>query len=467
MRRIGEIFFAEKRILIFFFFLLLIISNGYSQKWVELGQNENSLNANHVINTLCKDIYGNIYAAGRFTNKIGNFYVAKWDGVKWIELDKLDSTIGKFGEIISICPDTKGNIYAVGNFRNSMGNPYVSKWDGRQWKELALNNVTTYLNLNIGSICSDPIGNIYAAGYFGKSDYKTLIMWDGNKWNSLGNDSDINKPKGFGQSVCSDHLGNIYVAIYDTSFTNRNYVAKWDGSKWGKLKGDSLLGAFRFLYTICSDGDGNIYTSGVFNNKDNNMYAAKWDGKKWTELKNDSSQLYYIYSINSLCSDKTGSLYAGGQLYRYNSHGTGAYVLKRKDNSWSQLERIPSVFNAGNAYSIISDEIGNLYAAGNSLNNSKNWYVAKWCIDTCELQTKHINEFRIFPNPTSDFLIMQTPKEYANNAYTIYSFSGKLLEQGIINSEEIKINVRNYSQGVYMILLQNGKRQMFEIIKMN
>lgn len=98
--------------------------------WSELG-GYNSLSANWSISSLCVDPFGSVYAAGEFTNganvNYGNKYVAKWDGSNWSELGG-SNNLAANSWINSVCSDIYGNIYAAGGFYNNQSHQYVAKY---------------------------------------------------------------------------------------------------------------------------------------------------------------------------------------------------------------------------------------------------------------------------------------------------------------------------------------------------
>ena len=130
--------------------------------------------------SLLEDTSGNIYASGTFTNGANKCYVAKWDGVSWSELGAGVNALNANSIINSICWDRYGNLYAAGDFTDTTitmtvypdgdsgtGHPfYVAKWDGNTWSKVG--SGTNSLNANdwIMAICSDINGNIYATGNF-------------------------------------------------------------------------------------------------------------------------------------------------------------------------------------------------------------------------------------------------------------------------------------------------------------
>jgi hypothetical protein len=77
-------------------------------------------------------------------------------------------------------------------------------------------------------------------------------------------------------------------------------------------------------------------------------------------------------------------------------------------------------------------------------------------------------ELKVYPNPTSDFVIIQTNGLTENLRYLLFNINGKLLENELITSEKTKMNLKNYSGGQYVLKLicnSNQPVQNFKIIK--
>jgi hypothetical protein len=64
------------------------------------------------------------------------------------------------------------------------------------------------------------------------------------------------------------------------------------------------------INSICSDKSGNIYAAGNFQNIYGNYYVAKWDGTNWSDLGNLNVNLF----INSICVDDSMNVYAAGNF---------------------------------------------------------------------------------------------------------------------------------------------------------
>jgi len=236
--------------------------------------------ANGQIIAICFDRYGNLYAGGVFTDGVtdtnGHSYVAKWNGTSWSELGTGANALKANNAINTIFVDTFGNVYAAGAFTDSVtsagGNVYVAKWDGTSWSELGAGVGHQLANdVQIFSVLADGVGNVYAAGYaLLDSGYNYVFKWDGTSWSKVGSSADF-LCKQYEQinQLCFDLHGNLYAAgMFTDSISptnNYDYVAKWDGTSWSELgTGSDALNADNWINSICSDQYGNIYAAGEF-----------------------------------------------------------------------------------------------------------------------------------------------------------------------------------------------------------
>ncbi len=127
--------------------------------------------------SICSDNQGNIYAGGTLRNGnypgIGNYYVAKGNGITWTELGGKDALAANH-PIRSVFRDGLGRIFAGGDFTNASGKNYVAKFDGMCWTELGgVNSLAA--NNTIRTICTDTAGNIYVAGDFTNANGKYYV----------------------------------------------------------------------------------------------------------------------------------------------------------------------------------------------------------------------------------------------------------------------------------------------------
>lgn len=128
------------------------------------------------------------------------------------------------------------------------------------------------------------------------------------------------------------HKYNVLLLALLLSYTTKAQVYGW--SELGGLNG---LAANSYILSICSDRTGNIYAAGYFTDSLNadsgKMYVAKYNGTAWSELSGLNA-LAPGGIIKQICSDPAGNIYAAGQFV--NDSGN-YYVAKYDGNTWSEL----------------------------------------------------------------------------------------------------------------------------------
>lgn len=419
---------------------------GFAQGWKELGADSSALNANDKIWALCSDASGNIYAGGSFTDSTDKCYVAKWDGNSWIKLGPNALHFnGMDGQILALCVDSSRNVYAAGNFLNSTGHPYVAKWDGNSWTELgagvdSLNASNTILTLKV-----DINSNVYAAGYFKNSaQYYYVAKWDGNIWSDLG--GGINSPYSSEtiNDIELDAAGNVYAA------GDFPAVLKWDGSSWTELgTGTNALNAYS-IHDLTIDASNNIYATGFFYT--NVPFVAKWDGTTWTELGAASNPIN-SYAIPHICNDPSGALYES--IFIPNN----SYVARWNGNFWDELGQGANALKAKSMIeALISDNTGNIYAAGYFTNDNDKYYVAKYehqNIPNGVADVKKDWGLKLFPNPAINNLNLQMSADHPVLEISILDIYGRTIIEQKVGANKmrtsIEIDIKALSSGMYLI----------------
>lgn len=431
--------------------MVLFTFKSYAQ-WNELG-GTNALSANDGISTLTVDPSNNIYAAGLFTNSSGSYYVAKFNGTGWSELGG-NNSLAATDEIKEIFSDKLGNIYALANFTNSNGNYYVAKWDGTKWSETGGIDALA-ANDKIHTICSDTAGNIYVAGKFtnGSSSFSGnnyVAKWDGTKWSELGGKYTSNI-RGSIFSICSDAEGNIFAAgmLFDNS--NKCYVAKWDGNTWSELGGPNSFGSKTTNFSInsiCCDKEGNIYAAGLFANDFpfGNNYVNKWDktSNTWSELGGKNT-LGANSGIRKLFCDRSNNIYVLGA-----KDNTTDKAMKWDGKNWSEL-----LFNeTGKLNAISFDLANNIYVAGYVKNANGKYYVAKSSANLSVKDKYSSNKLnrsiQIFPNPTSSFISTKTNHQIS--CINLLNHTGQQIQNiRQIQGNECTLYLNQLAKGIYFI----------------
>ena len=108
--------------------------------------------------------------------------------------------------------------------------------------------------------------------------------------------------------------------------------------------------------------------------------------------------------------------------------------------------------------------IGIMTAGGNQLGNG---YYPALNLQALSVEDNVLDvQLRVYPNPTSQSLYVSHP-ELSSFGITIFDLNGKQLYSGTINKEE-PLDVSNYTQGMYLVTLENKetqKKNTYKIIK--
>ncbi|HRP61572.1 MAG TPA: T9SS type A sorting domain-containing protein, partial [Vicingus sp.] len=75
-----------------------------------------------------------------------------------------------------------------------------------------------------------------------------------------------------------------------------------------------------------------------------------------------------------------------------------------------------------------------------------------------------LNEFSVYPNPTSKQITLKANHQLIGAIYTIYDNMGKTVISGQINAIQTVIELGNLSGGIYLFSVGENK-QSFKVIK--
>jgi|GEM_PF-679263 photosystem II stability/assembly factor-like uncharacterized protein len=465
-------------------------------EWSELG-GTNALNANGTINSICADAFGNVYAAGNFINDSGYYYVAKWDGMSWSELGSGNNYLNANGNIQKIFTDATGNVYATGNFTDSAGYYYVAKYAKIEHVRWIRQNSNTSTNLNSIDFPSSNTG--YAAGAWG-TILKTIN--GGSNWASL-NSGTLNS------------LHSIYFPSTNEGFavgTAGTIINTTNGGKnWASLSSgtNNQLNSVYFTDTVTGYAVG---ASGTILKTTNS-------GMNWISLNSGSQDsLYSVYFIDAstgyvvgasgtiLKTNDSGVTWlskASGTINSLHSIkfindttgfavGDSGTILKTSDggSTWIAHNVPVSLFlssvyftNADTGYATgangiilkttIGDTIWAVQNSGTSYNLSSvcftNQNVGYAVGDSGTIiavnvtpvtgginnQSIKSGNLKIYPNPTSDRIIVETTEMPAAGFLSVLNMNGVELIRQQVSAPKIVADVSCLPSGVYVLKFQN------------
>jgi len=88
------------------------------------------------------------------------------------------------------------------------------------------------------------------------------------------------------------------------------------------------------------------------------------------------------------------------------------------------------------------------------------WGSCDSCSSVIGIENDELNSFRIYPNPSSNFLNISSNVEISN--FIIFNLFGKVILQDSVNTALFKINVSTFSNGPYFIYLKDLKSSTFK-----
>lgn len=429
-----------------------------------------TLKLSNGVGGMLKGADGNLYFTGSYTHNVLSTHLISWNDTTWTTIDSAagSAPVGyKIGD--RLIADAKGGLYATCVSTPNPGRWQIAKWEDTAWSVLhGTGNDTLNANYIIYNFCIDTAGYVYVSSLTptpGSSNF--ISRYDGSKWVQIAPDTILNDRT---LALCADKLGNVYAAGYHSEGLNKFYVAKWDGSNWTKLNmGSGTFNApIRVLYC---DSLNNIYAAGSFTNQNGFQYVAKWNGISWTELGTGANALQAQDEINVIYSDTKGRLYAAG---RFKNAKGRVYVAVYDGTSWSELGAAPYPLeidvNSGGISTICSDKKGNIYAGGNmfQVNNNGLSYIAKYG-DASALEVDIITagkfNISVFPNPADNIVTICRPVSQHSSNYYLTTVNGSVVRKGTLNNQATQINISDLPPGTYLLKVGNENTYALKILK--
>ena len=404
-----------------------------------------------------------LIVAGQF-NQIGTTAVnniAAWDGTSWTAMGQ-----GVNGPVRALAVHN-GVLYAGGQFSTAGTTSNVNNiaaWNGSGWTHLD-NGMTGSGSVFVGALLSTSNGLVAGgsfqnAGLTSSLTTNNIAQWNGTSWNSNFNSlSNIfNGPI----YTLREFGGQIYAAgTFNSPHLN---TARWNGSTWSNNgTGINLVNnvpyngvAAQYVY------GGNLIVGGHFLNADNlptTQHIASWNGSSWSampggDLPDTIDAVHDFINYNN-------KLYAGGALTQMGTtllKGVGEW----NGSNWFSTNHPPHIIWALEAYDSCGTLACDLYSGGEG-------FVNRWvCFtSTKDLSTKSV--FEIQPNPVEDILYVtiEKPKASSKSILRIINLQGKIISEiKNIHEEKTKIDVRELSNGMYVIEYIDGKNAPSQILFM-
>lgn len=466
-------------------FLILCLTSSIYAQWIQRGLDIDG-EASEDESGWSASINGNgtILAIGASLNdqtgiNAGHARVFQWSGSNWTQLGSDlngESAYDLFG--ISVCLNDSGDVLAVGGYYNDgngieSGHVRVFDYNGSSWikrgtdidGETADDRSGYSVSLNSdGDIVA--IGAQYNDGNGTSSGHVRVFQWSGSSWTQLGNDIEGEASADYsGSSVSMNDTGNILAigAIYnDGNGTDAGHVRvfQYSGGNWIQL-GSDIDGEETndiFGWSVSLNSDGKIVAVGAPGNDGNGADAGharvfEYSGGNWIQLGSDiESEATGDFLGRSISLNSDGTIVAiGADENDGNGSNSGHIrVFQWSGSSWTQVngDMDGEAINDHSGYSVSLSNDGSVVAVGaflNDGNGTSSGHVRVYENPVLSVdKSRLIPEILIYPNPTSDKIMIKT-----DNLLNVKITDIQGIE--LMSSNENIIDLSTLSKGLYLV----------------
>ena len=147
-------------------------------------------------------------------------------------------------------------------------------------------------------------------------------------------------------------------------------------------------------------------------------------------------------------------------------------IYKNISGTWTQqgsdIDGEASLDRSGWSVSLSSD--GNTVAIGAKTNNGNGSYAGHVRVYSLNGTSSILNtlngvSIKLFPNPTSGTLHIQTSPELIGESYQVLAISGSKELQGEIIGIDTQLDLKDFAEGVYLINVGDKMQRSFKVMK--
>lgn len=405
--------------LLFLFYILSVPFCSGQQTWTTYTTTNSGL-VNNYIYSIAIDASGNKWigtSAG----------ISKFDGTNWTNYDQSNGPFGSITNIPGIDIDAQGNVWFA------MHGAGVYKFDGTAWTLFDRYNSGLSENITY-SVAIDAVGN----KWFGHST-GGVSKFNGTTWTNYAtwNSELLNNTV---HAIATDPQGNIW-------FGTDGGVSKFDGANWTNYTTENSGLVTNKIQSIAIDAQGNKWFGTYYGGG-----VSKFDGTNWTT---------YSTSNSGLIHNDIWCLHIDGQDNKW--FGIAAVGCSQFDNTnWTSYNSTNSGLSGNMVMAITSDNQGNIWFG--TQNGVSKLFDASLTTNDANPYETNLN---IYPNPASEALhINFSENENMAGTISVFDVSGKMLFSSAVKSNDMKLNINDWSSGIYFLkYFKENKQQTVKFIK--
>lgn len=408
---------------------------------------------------------GNMIYAGEYEDNSGT------NNMVYTELDALGDSIS--GGILNapgfatgddlddIAIDGQGNVYLSGQIRaNSSFEAAAGRFDaGGAFRWLSSYPLLTGWNSSIAraiEMCGDTgfyqlVFNFTGFGSLIYGDSSGTYLWQTTLPVILAE---------YHTQLAIDSMGNAIAGGRINQNAGIVKVNSLGDTIWTQtISYPGLNGQLSSVMNIKTDANGNIYTLTINSGSPGYSLITAIDSNGiilWNDTARGFSNPYgrnkdFLHLENNRLTFVTTK--GISWLYQYNLNG---------QRITDQQLILPGILSP--EVNAIDEAAGDLFLAGtgNAGFNIRQGFTARLHSSTSSLpDSPDKSSLLLYPNPTSGNLIIKIPESFNDESIVMmYSADGKLQEKFTVNERIVVKSLTTWSEGLYWIIVQNGKQQL-------
>jgi hypothetical protein len=471
--------------------LILLGMNGYSQSWIQLGEDiegqQNWESSGYVIGM--SDDGSTVVIGAPYNDQVaedaGKARVYHWESSAWVQKGNDIEGVSAFDELgYSVSISSDGNVIAAGAIQDddkqrSAGYVRVLGWDGSSWVQMGqdITGEVTYDRFGT-SVSLNEDGNTVAMGSRNgpngeESGSVRVFTWDGSAWAQKGQDiNGQNIGDNMGWSLDLDAQGNnLVVGVPQDGFSAPGFVQvySWVGSNWVQ-KGSDLVGdanGDRFGFSASINSNGRIISVGARQNGGNGEQSGQlkvfsWDGAQW-EQKGDAiygSTALQFLGWSTDISDDGNTVAVGVPGMTLNEEDGTVEVYIWNNSQWELKGDVLEGDIGGNRFgwSVAMSSGGDFVAVGTPFYTGNNGagQVKVFTFGFTGIEQPVSGMFTLYPNPVKDKLTIDL-HGVRDVVLAIKNMSGQVVfRERYESSGTIQLNV-DLPEGIYTVELETSK----------
>lgn len=236
-------------------------------------------------------------------------------------------------------------------------------------------------------------------------------------------------------------LGGPVTVTKVTDFYSGSYAAKLETKMWGTFILPGLLVSGTFITSPPFVIQGQPFTDKPIRFKGYYKYIS---------VNNDSAAIFAMLTKHNSITGKRDTLAIAKQAVLATTLTYTPFNLEFIYSSSETPDSIDVVFSSSANGANFSGQIGSTLVVDE--------IVLEYGTGVFELLTPEV-EVSLFPNPAAESIsvTIDNVKEFLLD-YTIYSFDGKIVQQGTIKSTETNISITGIEAGKYLFNVYSGKK---------